>query len=143
MNQTKPLTLTFFIVALLALSYFGLGQANKRQLESVRSLVLFDVTTVEKRHNDMPYTIKEGVFFDIITNRRFTAEIESTLYASFLIGNQKSIHMQRSFNLDTIESTPSIGSAYRIVSAVLFWLALMVLVDGLIVNRKPVIHATQ
>lgn len=143
MNKPTPIILTFFILALLALSYFGSIQADKRQLESVRSVILFDVTTVEKRHNKINYTINEGVFFDIITNRQFTAEIEQTLYASFLADNKKSVNIQRSFNLDTIEDTPSIGTAYRIVSAVLFWLALIALVDGFFFNRKVVTHATQ
>jgi hypothetical protein len=142
MTKTTPLILTFFILALFALSYFGSVQADKRQLESVRSVILFDVSTVEKRHNKVPYTIKEGVFFDIITNRQFTAEIDPTLYASFLTNNKKSINMQRSFNLDIIESTPSIGSAYRIISAVLFLIALITLVDGLFINRKLVAPAT-
>lgn len=138
MNKITPMFLTFAILALFGLSYFSSNQANDRQIDRTRNFVLFETKIVEKRHNKIPYNVIEGQFFDIFSNRTFTAEIDNDLQAAFLKAG-KAIDVRRSFNLDTIERTPSLGAAYRMVSGFLLLLGFYTLIDGLFINRKLMI----
>lgn len=73
MTKTTPILLTLAILALFGLSYFASNQANDRQIDRTRNVVLFETKIVEKRHNKIPYNMIEGQFFDIFSNRTFTA----------------------------------------------------------------------
>lgn len=137
MTKTTPILLTLAILALFGLSYFASSKANGRQIESFRNVVLFETKIVEKRHNKKSYNIIEGHFFDSFSNRTFTAEIDKALQDDFLKAG-KAIDIRRSFDLDTIESTPSMGTAYGMISVFLFLLGLTALIDGLFINRKLV-----
>lgn len=139
MTKTTPILLTLAILALFGLSYFASSKANDRQIESVRDVVLFETKIVEKRHNKKSYNIIEGHFFDRFSNRTFTAEIDKTLQDEFLEAG-KAIDVRRSFDLDTIESTPTLGTAYGMFSGFLLLLGLFALIDGLFINRKLVSH---
>lgn len=136
MNKNTSIILTLFTLILLGLSYFASSQADNRQLENIRSVILFDTEIIQKRHKSIPYTVTEGVFFDKLSNRTFKTSIDNVMYEAFLKGNKKSIDMQRSLSLDVVESTRYIGSGYRIISALLFLVALLFVFHGFIINRK-------
>ena len=135
MNKTNSIVLTLFILILLGMSHYFSVQTLDRQREIVRNVVLFDTEIITKRHKSIPYTVKEGVFFDKWSNRTFQAPIDDDLYKSFVNGNKKSIEMQRAVSLDMVESTLYAGSGYRIMSAILFLVALISLFNGLFISR--------
>lgn len=135
MNKSNSVVLTLFILILLGLSHYFSVQALDRQREIVRNVILFDTEIIQKRHKSIPYTVKEGVFFDKWSNRTFQDPIDDDLYKSFLTGNKKSIEMQRAVSLDTVDSTLYAGSGYKIMSAILFLVALISLFNGLFISR--------
>lgn len=136
MNKTNSIFLTIFIFFLLGLSHLSSVQGLKRQTEITRSVVLIDTAIVEKRHKNRPYTITEGVFFDKWSNKKFNAPIDEDLYQSFLKGNKKSIDMQRAVSLDMVDSTLYIGTAYRVMSILLFLGSLALIFHGFFISRK-------
>ena len=140
MNKITPMFLTFAILALFGLSYFASNQANDRQIDRTRNVVLFETKIVEKRHNKTPYNVIDGNFFDTFSNRTFTAEIDSDLQAVFLKAGT-AIDVRRSFNLDTIESTPHLGAAYGILSFFLLFIGMAALFDRFFINRNLVLHS--
>lgn len=135
MNKTNSVVLTLFILILLGLSHYCSVQALDRQREIVRNVILFDTKIIQERHKSIHYTVKEGVFFDKWSNRTFQDPIDDDLYKSFVTGNKKSIEMQRAVSLDTVDSTLYAGSGYKIMSAILFLVALISLFNGLFISQ--------